>query len=110
MGGTDILKTIGQTLISEARVTNVFGEPVVSGDRTVIPVARVRYAYGGGGKAERQTADGGGGGYGSAVPVGVIEISPAATRFIPISQVNYKAAALAAGIGLVLFLGVRKRH
>jgi uncharacterized spore protein YtfJ len=111
MGGTEILKNIGQTLSAEARVKNVFGEPVISGERTIIPVASVCHAFagGGGGTAEGTTADGGGAGYLSAVPAGVIEISPEGTRYIPISSLNYKVALIAVGVGIGLFLGFRKR-
>ena len=61
-----ILRTIGEGFQSSATVKNVYGEPVSRGDRTVIPVARIAYAFGGGGgsKGEQAGPEGGGGGGG----------------------------------------------
>ncbi len=113
MSGAEILKTISETLCSDARAKNVFGDPVTSGDRTVIPVARVWHAFGGGsgGASDQVKSDGGGGGgWMRAVPVGVVEISPAGTRFIPFSQSKKQAAAIAIGVGIGFFLGGRYRR
>ncbi|MDQ5807836.1 MAG: hypothetical protein M3320_04105, partial [Actinomycetota bacterium] len=51
-----------------------YGEPVVAGDRTVIPVARVRVAGGGGYGSGDEGDGGGGGGYLEATPQGFIEL------------------------------------
>ena len=64
-----------------------FGDPVESGGRTVIPVARVRGGGGGG-------RDGGGGGGVVASPVGFIEVSADGARFVSIP--DPRGAALAA--------------
>jgi|SRR5690348_12473190 len=48
MAATDILQQIGESLGSSATVKAVFGEPVHAAGRTVIPVARVAYGFGGG--------------------------------------------------------------
>jgi uncharacterized spore protein YtfJ len=111
MSATELLKTIAEKLGAEARVTNVFGEPVTRGDWTVIPVASVSYGFGGGGggTTDRQTAEGGGGGYVRAVPVGVIEILPTGTRFIAFSQARKCAAFIAISTGLGFFLGSKRR-
>jgi uncharacterized spore protein YtfJ len=88
MNVSEPLKSIGDQ-IQSAGARKVYGDPVTVGVRTVIPVARVRYGFGGGGGGHRgdaQTAEqgGGGGGGGQISAVGVIEITPAGTRFIPI--------------------------
>ena len=58
-----------------------FGEPVVHGDRTVVPVARVR-GTGGWGFGHNAEGDGsGGGGWFDAAPVGYVEITASGTRF-----------------------------
>src|SRR4051812_25116628 len=87
MSVPDILRTIGESFQSSATVKNVYGEPISRGDRTVIPVARISYAFGGGGggREGEQAVPGGGGGGGrmSAVPAGAIEITSEGTRFVP---------------------------
>lgn len=84
-----MLRNIGEKFEASATVRNVYGEPVSMGNRTVIPVARIAYGFGGGGgrpNQEPQGFGGGGGGRVSAVPVGVIEITPENTRFIPFTD------------------------
>jgi uncharacterized spore protein YtfJ len=73
--------------ISGARLC--FGEPVTSGGRTVIPVARVRTAggWGWGSGDERDGGSGSGGGGGGLVeakPTGFIEFDDAGARYHPI--------------------------
>jgi hypothetical protein len=55
-----------------AHVSAVFGEPRTVGDKTIIPVASVRHAYGIGG------------GWSSASPVAVIEIDSQGVRVKPV--------------------------
>jgi hypothetical protein len=59
-----------------------FGEPVKVGERTVIPVGRVRAAGGGGfGSGESSDSGGGGGGWIDASPIGFIDAGPEGARF-----------------------------
>jgi len=63
-----------------------YGEPVVAGDRTVIPVSRVRAAgswgYGRGSEADGDEGAGhGGGGWIDAQPVGFVELGPDGARY-----------------------------
>ena len=44
-----MLSSLGNHLRVGASVRNVYGEPVVAGGRTVIPIARVGYGFGAGG-------------------------------------------------------------
>jgi len=88
----------------------VFGEAVERGDRTVIPVARVAYGFGGGwggppGGASEGGGEGAGGGGGAmARPVGALEITDRETRFV--SLPTARSRMLAAGAFLVgLLLG-----
>jgi uncharacterized spore protein YtfJ len=98
----EILKTIGERLQSSATVKHVFGDPISAGDRTVIPVARISYAFGGGGggREGELASGGGGGGRLSAVPAGVVEISPAGTRFIRFA--DWRKLASVAVVGFIL--------
>ena len=106
-----------QNLTRSAGVKSVFGEPVVVGDRTVIPVARIAYGFGGGiGRGPQLRSEstspnpegmGVGGGV-AAMPVGVIDISPAQTRFIPLNGGRKLAGAMLAGFILGRFLRRRR--
>ena len=46
---SEILRSLGERLQGGASVKNVFGDPITVDGKTVIPVARVRYGFGGGG-------------------------------------------------------------
>jgi uncharacterized spore protein YtfJ len=95
-------------------VKTVYGEPVVSGDKTVVPVASVAFGFGGGfGKSrENDRSQGGGGGFGfRGWPAGYIEITPAGTRFVSVREHRRIAGALLAGIALGVIVGkLRKRR
>ena len=87
--GERFLEGIAERIGARASVTAVFGEPVERGDITVIPVARIRWGFGGGqgegGEAAGPTGSGSGGGGGAAAdPVGYVEIGPAGAIFRPI--------------------------
>jgi uncharacterized spore protein YtfJ len=44
----DILRSITERLEGSANVSTVYGEPIVAEGKTIIPVAKVRYGFGGG--------------------------------------------------------------
>lgn len=109
-----ILQSVKESILA-ANVKSVYGEPIAAEGKTVIPVAKIMYAYGAGGgtggvgdtKARSEGGDGGGGA--RAIPVGVIEVSDQETRFIPITSRKRLACAVAAGVALGLLLARRKR-
>jgi uncharacterized spore protein YtfJ len=109
MSVSEILRNIGETFQSTASVKNVFGEPVSAGERTIIPVARIAYGFGGGGGGLADNPGGGGGGRVSAVPAGVIEVSPQGTRFIPIPDWRKAAAFGLIAFALGSLLGSRRK-
>lgn len=112
MAATDILQQIGESLGSSANVKAVFGEPIHAAGRTVVPVAKVAYGFGGGFGTGHGTADGEGGGGGGvrAYPAGALEITESGTRFIAFPDVRWIAGAFAAGAILGgLILGNRRR-
>jgi len=98
-------ESIQETIAHSAHVKTVFGEPITAQGKTIIPVARIRYGFGGGmGSGPTRTGDeqrigqgGGGGGGVQAVPVGVIEITPECTRFIPVHSRKRIGALILAG-------------
>lgn len=102
-------------LRDRANVNAVFGEPVTTEGRTVIPVARVMYGFGMGvghataaekdaGEAavdieegEEGAGSGGGGGGGvMAHPLAIVEVTPQGARVKPI--VDEQRLALAGGL------------
>lgn len=111
-----IVRQVGITSSTET----VFGRPVEAHGHTIIPVARVYFAYGGGSgpelagrMVERRpdgrvapalSSGGGGGGLGVARPAGYIEISPAGSRFVPVTTDWWRTVAIAGAIGLGLLL------
>ena len=97
-----LLQTFAERVSTSASVRNVYGDPVVVGDRTVIPVAQVGYAFGGGGGARADSPNGGGGGGGKAYarPSGALEVTPEGTRFIDFVDRPRMGAALALGFVL----------
>src|SRR5690349_6496623 len=110
MSSLTLLQSLHESLSTRAQVKSVFGEPIVAGDKTIIPVAKIAYGFGGGtgsGGLEIKTArgEGGGGGGGvGALPVGVFEVGPNGTQFIPISDKKKLLGTLLLGAGLGLLL------
>jgi len=100
-----LLQTFAERVSTSASVRSVYGDPVVVGNRTVIPVAQIGYAFGGGGGArdEGESPKGGGGGGGGrafARPSGALEVTPEGTRFIDFVDRPRMGAALALGFVL----------
>jgi uncharacterized spore protein YtfJ len=103
------LRSFGDHLQAGASVTNVYGDPIKVGGRTVIPIARVGYGFGAGGgiRREGEQPQGGGSGGGAGMrahPAGALEITDAGTRFIPFVDPARLGVAMMAGflIGLVI--------
>ena len=86
----------------------IYSEPVTVGGKTIIPVAKVSYGFGMG-SGPRKEGDperpGGGGGGLKGRPVGFIEVDEAQSRFVPIVDYQYAAAALAIGLVAGFLLG-----
>jgi uncharacterized spore protein YtfJ len=94
----------------------VYGDPIATHGKTILPVAQIRYGFGGGGGAHQDPANaeagrqgGGGGGGLMARPVGVIEVTAEETHFIPIHSKRKLAAAFVLGLTLGYWLSSRKR-
>jgi uncharacterized spore protein YtfJ len=111
-----ILQSLKESVLSQASVKAIYGEPISAHGKTVIPVAKIMYGYGAGagtggvGDTSARGEGGGGGGAVRAVPVGVIEISGQQTCFVPITDRKRLTGAVVAGIGLGILLGWRRRR
>jgi uncharacterized spore protein YtfJ len=92
--------------LSNAGVRAVYGDPITVDSRTVIPVARVAYGFGGGNDADSGETGGGGGVV--ATPVGTLELTASETRFVPLRPSRRLLAAGVAGALAGYLLG--RRH
>ena len=105
MSSLTLLQSLHESFSTRAQVKSVFGEPIIAGDKTIIPVAKIAYGFGGGtgsGGLEIKTArgEGGGGGGGvGALPVGVFEVGPQGTRFVAVGDKKETARDIVAGRG-----------
>jgi len=119
MSTKELIDSAVEHLRTSASVKTVYGEPVVVDGKTIIPVAKVAYGFGGGTGPKRhapggekgkqpiatEAGEGAGGGV-AAKPVGIVEISGQETRFLPFGQTKKLAIAAAIGSGLGIVLGL----
>ncbi|MGA2373099.1 MAG: GerW family sporulation protein [Candidatus Korobacteraceae bacterium] len=111
----EMLATLVDRLATTAKVENVFGQPIESHGKTIIPVARVSYRLGAGGGEGSETptesssskktgVGGGGGGIVQATPVGVLEVTEAGARFVRFFDPQMATGLIAGGVMLGLLL------
>lgn len=116
MENENFIERIAKGFSQNASVKYVYGDPIQSGNKTIIPVASIAYGFGGGfgqgtkGKRpsatsgaateESPSGEGAGGGGGLRTTLkGVYEITPEATRFIPAN--NTKPLVIGIVIGFL---------
>jgi uncharacterized spore protein YtfJ len=110
MGSLALLQSLKESILGQANVKAIYGEPISAHEKTIIPVAKIVYGYGAGagaggmGDTSTRGEGGGGGGGVRAVPVGVIEVSNQRTRFVPITDRKKLTGALLVGIGFGVWL------
>lgn len=97
---------IAETLGASARAQNVYGDPVERDGVTVIPVAKIRYGFGGGGEVEKDEYESGGGGGISVTPVGYVELRGGTSTYRPIRGAGAMVPMVAVA-GLLGLLGLR---
>jgi uncharacterized spore protein YtfJ len=109
------LVRLAEKLGPHGHARSVFGEPVTQGEVTVVPVAKVRWGFGGGqghgaaaiGKATNSgdmVGAGGGGGV-MVTPLGYIELKNGQSRYRPIvDPVVAVPLAIAGGLAGVVLL------
>jgi uncharacterized spore protein YtfJ len=116
MGSIALLQSLKESVLGQANVKAIYGEPISASDKTIIPVAKIMYGFGAGagtgGVGEKNTRGEGGGGGGGvrAVPVGVIEVSRQQTRFVPITDRRKLSGAMLLGMMVGMFWGWRRRR
>jgi uncharacterized spore protein YtfJ len=115
-----MLDKLGERIGMRASVRAVFGEPVERGEVTIIPVARVRWGYGGGsgtGPVRSDATDGqtmsGGSGAGGGVmadPMGYVEVRHDGAAYVPLSSPWLNPfVILASGISIAIVIRVLAR-
>jgi uncharacterized spore protein YtfJ len=106
------LESLAERLQSSAQVKMVYGEPVSAEGKTIIPIAKISYGFGGGfGRSAKSEEEGGGGGGGvTATPLGALEITAQETRFIRFNEPQRFLAAAAAGFLLGALLSRRRKR
>src|SRR5437773_4088133 len=101
------LETMLEPISKSASVKSIYGDPISANGKTIIPVARVAYGFGGGsGRRQDPTSPGegeGGGGGVYAMPAGVLEVTESGTRFIDLTDKRKLAAAALVGFCLGAF-------
>jgi uncharacterized spore protein YtfJ len=116
MGSLALLQSLKESVLSQANVKTIYGEPIEAQGKTIIPVAKIVYGYGAGagtggvGDTSAKGEGGGGGGGVRAVPVGVIEVSDQPTRFVPISDRKKLTGAVLLGLALGMLMGRGRRR
>ena len=113
----DLFERIGERLRTTARSEIIYGETRLVDGRSVIPVAKLRYAFGAGaGETEVakdgkdiETGGGGGGGAAAVTPVGFLVVTPYGQEFVPVRPAaKLLAAAGLVGLAVGLCLGRRR--
>jgi uncharacterized spore protein YtfJ len=117
-GGDRVLDTLASRIGAHADAAAVFGDPVDREGVTVIPVAKVRWGFGGGAGSGADTKSGnldsgegaGGGGGVMASPLGFIEIRNGVATFHRIKDptANVPLIVAAAVVVWVALRGIRK--
>src|SRR5215470_17734670 len=114
MGSLAILQSLKDSVLGQADVKTIYGQPITAHDKTIVPVAKVMFAYGAGagtggmGNNHPRGEGGGGGGGVRAVPVGVFEVGSQGTRFVAITDRRKLAGVLLAGMAVGVWLGWRR--
>ncbi len=112
MDSGQFFQVLSERMRPGASVDTVYGKPIEVEGKTIIPVAKVSYGFGGGIGEGHSTTDEtepavgsgmGGGGWVRTKPIAVLEITGAQTRVIPIIDFGRIALmALLAGVAIAL--------
>ena len=106
-----LLERLAELVSARAGVHAVFGEPVRQDNLAVIPVARVRWGFGGGGGHAEGPPSGpasgsGGGGGVAADPIGYLEIGSDGATFRPTRE-GYPSPLFLISAGLTAAIVIR---
>ncbi|MGE0887525.1 MAG: spore germination protein GerW family protein [Blastocatellales bacterium] len=100
---------LAETFKTSIGAKMIYGEPVKHDGVIIIPVAKLRYGFGGGGSKHGMDEDSGGGGGEIVQPAGYIELKNGSSRFHPIRDPIAFVPLLVAG-GLTGILLIRSLY
>jgi uncharacterized spore protein YtfJ len=109
-GSGSLPERLAEAFKTSADAKMIYGEPIEHDGVTIIPVAKLRYGFGGGG-GKHDGEEGGGGGGGMIVrPAGYIELKNGSSRFQAIRDpAAFVPLVIAGGLtGLLLARGLYK--
>jgi hypothetical protein len=112
--GGSLVERLADKLGAAANITKVYGEPIDRDGTTIIPVAKVRYGFGGGDGVQKDQRGSGGGGGVLVTPYGYIEVRNGSSEFRRITGPNVPMvlagglASLIAIRALSMLLGKRR--
>jgi uncharacterized spore protein YtfJ len=109
-GSDSLPERLAEAFKTSADAKMIYGEPIEHDGVTIIPVAKLRYGFGGGG-GKHDGEEGGGGGGGMIVrPAGYIELKNGLSRFQAIRDPGaFVPLVIAGGLtGLLLARGLYK--
>ncbi len=116
-GLREFFESLPERLQAGAHVKAAYGEPITTLGKTIVPVARVAYGFGGGvgtlraaqGELPAEQGAGGGGGGVGVVPMGVVEVTPDETRFISFNDPAKTIGTLLFGCCLGFLIAAGRR-
>jgi uncharacterized spore protein YtfJ len=103
-GSNSLTERLAEAFKTVVDAKMIYGEPIERDGVTIIPVAKLRYGFGGG-IGKRDGEEGGGGGGGMVVhPAGYIELKDGTARFRAIREpITFVPLVIAGGLtGLLL--------
>lgn len=109
-GGSSLPERLAEALNTSAGAKIIYGEPIEHDGVTIIPVAKLRFGFGGGG-GKHGSEEGSGGGGGEVVqPAGYIELKDGSSKFHAIREpMAFIPLVVAGGLtGLLLTRGLYK--
>jgi uncharacterized spore protein YtfJ len=109
-GSNTLPERLAEALNTSAGAKMIYGEPIEHDGMTIIPVAKLRYGFGGGGSKHNGEEGSGGGGGEVVQPAGYIELKDGASRFHAIRDpMAFVPLVVAGGLtGLLLMRGLYK--
>lgn len=115
MSAKNLIDGAVEHLRTSASVKAVYGEPITTDGKTVIPVAKVAYGFGAGSGSGTRAKKGpngkvpvegeGAGGGVAAKPMGVVEITEEGTKFVQFGAPKKLAIMALVGTGIGIAFG-----
>jgi uncharacterized spore protein YtfJ len=109
MNTKEFFRDLVSKIQAKAQIRSVYGEPIETRSKTIIPVARVSYGFGGGFGSSPHSGDAENGGVGGGVhiePIGVMEVKEDSTTFLPIHPYRTLLKGFVVGMSTGILTGI----